>query len=84
MTKPNCHNCIHRRAVSGSAHSACNNVVASVSGNKHGIKNGWFQWPFNFDPVWLERCDGFSDNPDDALKEVTTDPIFQLASILRW
>lgn len=30
-----------------------------VSGNVHGIKNGWFNWPFNFDPVWLESCDGY-------------------------
>jgi len=19
----------------------------------------WFIWPVNFDPVWLENCDGF-------------------------
>jgi hypothetical protein len=25
----------------------------------HGICNGWFIWPINFDPVWLENCDGF-------------------------
>ena len=31
----------------------------NVSGNPHGIKNGWFFWPINFDPVWLETCDGF-------------------------
>jgi hypothetical protein len=23
------------------------------------MRNGWFCWPFNFDPVWLEACDGF-------------------------
>lgn len=32
----------------------------NVKGNPHGIKNGWFNWPFNFDPVWLESCDGFT------------------------
>jgi hypothetical protein len=31
-----------------------------VKGNEHGIKNGWFCWPFNFDPVWLEACNGFT------------------------
>ena len=31
----------------------------NVSGNKHGIKNGWFNFPANFDPVWLETCNGF-------------------------
>ena len=30
-----------------------------VRGNQHGINNGWFMYPFNFDPVWLEECDGF-------------------------
>ena len=32
----------------------------NIVGNKHGIKNNWFFWPINFDPVWLENCDGFS------------------------
>lgn len=31
----------------------------NVKGNEHGIKNGWFNWPFNFDPTWLIKCDGF-------------------------
>ena len=31
-----------------------------ISANYHGIKNGWFIWPVNFDPVWLEHCDGFT------------------------
>lgn len=30
-----------------------------VKGNSHGIKSGWFNHPFNFDPVWLEECNGF-------------------------
>ena len=24
-----------------------------------GIRNGWFNWPWNFDPVWLTACNGF-------------------------
>lgn len=31
-----------------------------VRGNAHGIRSGWFQHPFNFDPVWLESCTGFT------------------------
>lgn len=27
-----------------------------VKGNQHGINNGWFCWPIDFDPVWLEEC----------------------------
>ncbi len=30
-----------------------------VVGDSHGIKNGWFNHPYNFDPVWLEECSGF-------------------------
>ena len=31
----------------------------NIKANHHGIKKGWFMWPLNFDPVWLENCDGF-------------------------
>ena len=31
----------------------------NVAGHPHGIKNGWFCWPWNFDPTWLLNCDGF-------------------------
>ena len=24
-----------------------------------GISRGWFNWPYNYDPVWLLNCDGF-------------------------
>ena len=27
-----------------------------VSLNDHGVKNGWANWPLNFDPVWVEEC----------------------------
>ena len=30
-----------------------------VKGNAHGISKGWFNWPYNFDPTWLESCNGF-------------------------
>lgn len=28
--------------------------------NEAGIQGGWASWPFNFDPVWLERCMAFT------------------------
>jgi len=33
-----------------------------IKGNSHGISSGWFMWPVNFDPVWLENCDGYEEN----------------------
>jgi hypothetical protein len=35
-----------------------------VKGNKHGIRNGWFNHPFNFDPTWLEECSGFKNKKE--------------------
>ncbi len=31
----------------------------NIKANPHGVKSGWFMWPVNFDPTWLENCDGF-------------------------
>lgn len=33
----------------------------NIRANLHGIEKGWFMWPTNFDPVWLENCDGFKE-----------------------
>ena len=33
----------------------------NIKGNPHGVKNGWFNWPWNFDPTWLENCDGYTE-----------------------
>ena len=59
--KPNCYKCKYRGEVAGSCHSCCENYKANVKGNAHGRKNGWFCHPFNFDPVWLDECDGFKE-----------------------
>lgn len=60
-TKPNCYECKHRRDLSGNAHSVCTNPLALVTGDAHGIANGWFFHPYNFDPIWLASCEGFED-----------------------
>ena len=31
----------------------------NIKGSARGIRAGWFNWPHNFDPVWLESCNGF-------------------------
>ena len=70
--KPNCYECKYRNEIPGDCHSTCQNDQAKVTGNKHGIRNGWFLWPWNFDPIWLESCDGFISNAS-ALAEGTPD-----------
>ncbi len=34
-------------------------AALNIRGVELGIRNGWFIWPVNFDPTWLENCDGF-------------------------
>jgi len=33
----------------------------NIKANLHGIRSGWFNWPVNFDPTWLENCDGYKE-----------------------
>lgn len=104
MTERKCYDCVHRREVLGSAHSACAHPaterirqtpfmqLAGVVGKRGGdqltamadafgegpaaaaaalniraadlgVRHGWFVWPVNFDPTWLENCDGFTKVP---------------------
>ena len=30
-----------------------------IIANPTGVKRGWFNWPYTFDPVWLISCNGF-------------------------
>ena len=50
--KTKCNNCTHIRSIPGSCHVLCSKVDLSIEGSRHGIKNGWFMYPFNFDPIW--------------------------------
>ena len=42
---------------------ACNKNTKelNIKGSEYGISKGWFNFPSNFDPVWLENCDGFEE-----------------------
>ena len=31
-----------------------------ITADAHGIRQGWFYWPVNFDPIWLIICEGFT------------------------
>lgn len=41
-----------------------------IKANSTGIKNGWFHYPFNFDPVWLENCKGFEKFKDKDIRVI--------------
>ena len=39
-------------------------INLNIEANMTGVERGWFNWPYNFDPVWLDACDGFKANGD--------------------
>lgn len=52
-----CHECKFRRNVPGNAHIECVKPDVNMSGDKHGIINGWFMYPTLFDPTWkTKKC----------------------------
>tara|TARA_R110000744_G_scaffold242781_1_gene359840 strand:+ start:2526 stop:3005 length:480 start_codon:yes stop_codon:yes gene_type:complete len=53
--KTDCYKCIHRRTVPGSCHSSCAMPDKEMTGDEHGITQGWFYYPVNFDPVWCTK-----------------------------
>jgi len=61
----NCYECKYKKDVPGNCHIACTfnfpaNKIEIPKGNPHGIKNGWFIFPFLFDPTWMiDECKGF-------------------------
>lgn len=38
----------------------------NIKAELHGIRNGWFFWPINFDPAWLINCDGFTTKEEST------------------
>ena len=60
-TKHNeCYQCQFMKTIPGDAHIQCTKPDMEMEGHSHGIKNGWFLYPFNFDPTWkLEDCRNF-------------------------
>ena len=36
-----------------------------IKASAHGIRSGWFNWPYDFDPVWLENCEGFEPKEEE-------------------
>ena len=62
-----CYSCIHKRPVSGNAHIKCAKPDPDMRGTKHGVQNGWFAYPFSFDPVWKEKdCQNYESTQKEG------------------
>jgi hypothetical protein len=51
----NCSKCQHCKEIPADAHVRCAKPDPDMTGNPHGIRKGWFNYPFNFDPVWKTK-----------------------------
>lgn len=65
-----CYKCVHRRSTPGDCHSRCvfSFEVAGIpqpTGARHGINEGWWIFPWSFDPIWMMGdCGGFTPRVD--------------------
>jgi hypothetical protein len=50
-----CWDCVHLRRNSWTHHIKCAKPDPEMTGSEHGIRNGWFLYPLNFDPVWKTK-----------------------------
>lgn len=58
-----CYSCRFKRNVPGDAHIRCTNPDPNMTGNTHGIRSGWFDYPILFDPTWKARlCANYAEN----------------------
>jgi hypothetical protein len=56
-------------SVQRSPPQVANHHQLNIKGAEHGIASGWFNWPWNYDPLWLENCDGFEAKPKEEVKQ---------------
>ena len=86
--KKSCSTCAYKRNIPGNTHIACKfdffgQGVPMPNGDKHGIKNGWYAFPFNYDPIWMvEECTVHSKTADPN-KTIKNNPLFDILSLLR-
>jgi len=71
--------CAHLRDCVGSAHKRCNCFEAKVIASAWGVSQNWCNWPLNFDPIWIEECDSFSDDDEHRAAPVRkADPLAEI------
>jgi hypothetical protein len=64
-----CSNCVHKIKHGHTHHIGCKKDTAIVGLSPHGVANGWACWPLNFDKIWIEHCDSYTDGKNVQLVE---------------
>lgn len=42
--------------------------------DSHGVKNGWANWPIDFDPIWVSNCIGFTSKTTEHETNLSSEP----------
>jgi len=72
VMRAECWRCKFKREVPGDAHIRCTNPDPDMTGNEHGIRNGWFDYPMLFDPAWKTKlCSNFKPTVSDTVSQET-------------
>lgn len=84
-----CDECRYKCPVPGSAHYQCSfdwigalkdmTVPYYPMGTKHGITSGWYNFPFEFCPIWMALpCPAFHDKADTETELRLSDETLRL------
>ena len=69
-----CYSCEHRMTIPWDCHTQCANPDPDMTGSEHGIKNGWFLYPLNFDPIWkTSDCKNYSPSVKHTVSDTVSD-----------
>ncbi len=83
-----CYECAYHKNIPGDAHISCvfNWTKAKQDmpiGAAHGINNGWYYFPFNYDPTWmLSECSNYAEQADVNMVR-GNEGLLELLSMLR-
>lgn len=55
-----CYECYYKQDILTNHHIKCTNPDENMIGDSYGIYQGWFHYPYCFDPMWkLKQCTNF-------------------------
>jgi len=89
MSDKKCWSCAYKKSIPGDAHIRCRfdwvgQEFPMPRGDEHGIKNGWYWFPLNYDPVWmLFPCSQWAKDIDPTKVKDNYGLFAELLSILR-
>ncbi len=81
-----CQDCVYSRSIQGNAHIKCAFDWVKSGKEMPELKAKraaqWFRFPYNYDPIWSDYCNSFSETEDPEMTKNNFNPIEELLSIM--